>query len=176
MAIVAARDYLTYKGETVLREKAILTVVILALLGVGCGSSDDTGDTPTSTLSKAEFIKRADAICKRTREEVVYPAAERVLSLPPGSPARRKLELKLVSSAFVPGLEKLLAELGELGAPAGDEAEIERIIELTEPALEEARTEPETYVAGKDYRFGEEHYGKAYQAAQDYGMKECPMR
>lgn len=161
---------------TVLKKTIFMVAVALVLLVVGCGGSDGGGDTQSSTISKAQFIKRANAICKETKRELIDEALRPLDALPEGSPARRKLEFKLVTTVVAQKFEDEITAIEELGAPPGDEAKIKRILAAIEPAVEEARTEPETYVAGKDYRGGKEHYGEAYRLAVDYGMKWCPFR
>ena len=51
----------------------LLGAPLVALLAVGCGSSDDstTGGTDASTtLTKAEFVKQANAICAQGSKDV----------------------------------------------------------------------------------------------------------
>lgn len=157
-----------------LRKTILAAVAVLALLGVGCGGSDGGGETQASTIGKAEFIKRANEICRETQKRLVNKTKP-LLAQPEGSRARRQLEFKLVTTVVAQEFENEISEIEELGAPSGDEAEIKRILSSLEPAIEEARTEPETYVAGKDYRGGKEHYGETYRLAGDYGMNDCPM-
>ncbi len=160
------------------RISGAVALVALAVLGAtliaGCGDGDETADE-TVTLTKAEFIRQADAICRNTREAIIegsVPEIEKVA----GTPEMRQVELKLISSLLVPTVEKEVEDIRALGAPAGDEAKIEKILKLTEEAIAEAKTEPLTYTQGAGYKQGAEHFGEAYKLSLKYGMKECPAR
>ncbi len=149
-------------------------MVVGAVFMGGCGGGDDTAET-TVTITKAEFVRKADTICRDAREAIIsgsVPKLEKVV----GTPKQQSLESELIPSLLIPTLEKEVEDLRALGAPAGDEAEIEKILRLTEGAIEEAKTEPETFIQGSTYKEGSEHFGEAYELSLKYGMKECPMR
>jgi hypothetical protein len=158
----------------VFKKGLVAGAVALAILAVGCGG--DGEETETTAITKTTFIRKADAICRKTREAITEQGFAEISKLVDDPKARREKEFELVESLFVSSLEKEVEDLRALGAPAGDEAKIEKIVKLTEDALEEARAEPETYVVGDEYRSGFEHYGKAYKLARGYGMTECPLR
>jgi len=153
----------------------VALVVVGAALVAGCGGGGDETTVETVTPTKAEFIRKADKICRNTREAIIdgsVPKIEKVV----GTPKAQQVEFELISNVLIPALEKEVDDLRALGMPAGDEAEIETILKLTEGAIAEAKTEPETYAQGTSYREGSEHYGQAYQLSLKYGMEECPMR
>ena len=57
---------------------AFVVVAVLAAgaIATGCGSSDDNGDsTTTASLTKAEWIAKADAICRQGNQQInqAYP-------------------------------------------------------------------------------------------------------
>jgi hypothetical protein len=154
----------------------VALMVVGAVLIAGCGGGGEETAEATPTPTKAEFIRKADSLCKEAREKIVNRTLPQLAKLDNEPKAAEELESRLVPSLLVPTLEDEAAALQALGAPAGDEAKIEKILELFEGAIEEARTEPETYIQGDSYKEGTEHYGKAYELALEYGMKECPMR
>ncbi len=44
---------------------AVVAVLVIGAFATGCGSSDDSSDsTTTASLTKAQWIAQADAICK----------------------------------------------------------------------------------------------------------------
>ena len=49
---------------------AAVAAAVLAALVAGCGGGGDTTTDETVTLTKAEFIKQGDAICKEGNEEI----------------------------------------------------------------------------------------------------------
>ena len=145
----------------------------LVVVATGCGGDDSSSGTAAS-LSKAAFVREADAICRENREKVIKAAAKIPLQKKPE--AREEVERKLISSLLIPGLEEVVDRIRDLGPPPGGEEQIERILALTEDAIEEAETEPETYVAGEKYRNGSVHFGEANRLARSYGMKNCLVR
>ena len=59
---------------------AFVVVAVLAAgaIATGCGSSDDNGDsTTTASLTKAEWIAKADAICQQGNQQINQAAHQR---------------------------------------------------------------------------------------------------
>jgi hypothetical protein len=155
---------------------ALMALMVMgAVLVAGCGSGGDDTATATATPTKAVFIRKADVICRNAREAIINGSIPKLEAVA-GTPKAQPVEFELISSLLIPTLEEEVEDLRALGTPAGDETKIEKILQLTEHAIAEAKTEPETYTQGSTYKQGSEHYGKAYQLSLNYGMKECPMR
>jgi hypothetical protein len=153
---------------------AVVCFGAMVLLLFGCGSGDGSSATGDG-LTKAEFASRADAICTRAKDEIIENNSVRIRKAAGDPQAREALEYKLVKTAVIPALEDEVAQLKALGAPAGDDGQIEKMLKLIEGAIDEAKTEPETYVGGDHYRAGSEHFGDAHRLAVAYGIKNCPM-
>jgi hypothetical protein len=147
---------------------------MLTLLLLGCGSGDGSSST-AGGLTQAEFVGQAEAICKKAKNAIVQKNFAEIRKLASDPKAREDLEYKLVDSAVIPALEGEVEQLKALGAPAGDDGQVDQMLKLIEGAIAEAKTEPETYVAGDDYRWGSEHFGKARRLALAMGVKNCPM-
>jgi hypothetical protein len=107
---------------------AVLGVAAVAL--AGCGGDDDKGDE--NSLTKAQFIAQAGAICrdvKRAHE----PYAEKVDALPEGVGLTRVaplLEATLVQS------RKGLARLRSLKSPTADRAQVDAYYGAADALLE----------------------------------------
>lgn len=100
---------------------------LAAALGTGCGGGSDS---ETSTVTKAQFIKQAEAVCQKTQDEVESGTADffkqiRAKGGNVGSPAN--LETR-INDVYVPALEGELEKLEAIGAPEADEQEIEAIL------------------------------------------------
>jgi hypothetical protein len=118
----------------------ILALVATALLTAGCGSSDD------STLSRAEFLKQADAICWETHNRS-YDGIQAYIEKHPddfsGSPASARVSLgNGILVATVPALEQGANELEALAAPEGESQKVEKFIAATEKANRTAEENP----------------------------------
>ncbi|HEY3491345.1 MAG TPA: hypothetical protein VGK43_00235 [Solirubrobacterales bacterium] len=150
-------------------KKALLALVALVALGafvVGCGSGDETTDE-TVTLTKAEFIKQGDAICEKgndqSEKEAEEFAEENGFTLEKASD--EQLE-EAVSEVLVPNLNQQAEELDALGAPEGDEEQVEEIIVSLEGAAEDIDDDPSAVFEG-------EVLEEPGELAQDYGFKVC---
>jgi hypothetical protein len=156
-------------------KKGIVAVVVMgALLALisGCGSGKEAAET-SAALSKAAFAKQASQVCEETKDRFVENFAQ-VRKLADEPKAREDFEYKLVKTTIAPALEDEVEQLRSLGAPAGSAAEVDQMLKLIEGAVAEAETEPETYVAGDDYKWGSEHFGKAHRLALALGAGSCP--
>lgn len=144
-------------------------VLAACLVAVGCGGGGD--DASTASLTKAEFIKQANAVCKKGEEQIETDFAAYVKG---HEDIRKPTEAdfsKLVDSVLVPNAEKEIEDLRALGLPSGDEDQVEAILEAREESVEAAEDEPEVVV--KD---GEKVFGKASELAISYGLEDCGNR
>ena len=147
---------------------ALAVLVALAALVAGCGGGDDTTtDSATVTLTKTEFIKQGDAICKQANEENEAEAEEYAEENGFTLEKANKEQLEeAVSDVLVPSLNKQVEELDALGAPKGDEEKVEAIVAALEEATEEIEDDPGSVFQGQTFQ-------KPSQLAEDYGFKVC---
>ena len=152
----------------------VVFVVTAALTGLltGCGSGEEAAET-SAALSKAAFARKASEVCEEAKDRIIKNFAQ-VRKLADQPKAREEFEYKLVKATMAPALEDEVEQLRSLGAPQGSAAEVDQMLELIEGAVAEAKTEPETYVAGDDYKWGSEHFGKAHRLAVALGADSCP--
>jgi hypothetical protein len=145
---------------------AVAALIALAAIVAGCGGGDDTTDE-TVTLTKAEFIKQGDAICKKgndqSEKEAEEFAEDNDFSLEKAS--KEQLE-EAVSEVLVPNLERQTEELDALGAPEGDEDKIEAIVVSLEDATGEIEDDPGVVFSGGVLK-------KPSKLAESYGFKVC---
>lgn len=149
---------------------AAVAAAALVMLVAGCGGGDETTDETsgeTVTLTKAEFIKQGDAICKKandqSEEEAEEFAEENDFTLE--SASDEQLE-EAVAEVLVPNLKQQAEEINALGAPEGDEEQVEEITVSLEGAAEEIGDDPKII-------FDEEVLEEPGELAEDYGFKVC---
>ena len=113
--------------------KAVSLVVIASLFAAACGSGNDD-----KQLSKREYIARSNAICKRTGNEAGVQFKRIVGSdRPKRGEEQRYLSnaQRFLRQAAIPIISENLADRRALGAPEGDEEEVDAIIAAGERAI-----------------------------------------
>lgn len=149
----------------------VLVAVITAAAGCGGDESASGNELTTTSLSQAEYIEKADAICKETEERLqadfggyIQEKQGQIASKPSDAEFG-----EFVGTVVVPNLEREIEEIHALGAPDGDKGELEDYLLKVESGLERAEDEPQL-VAIKG---GEKIFESARQSAQAYGFKVC---
>lgn len=132
-----------------------------ATVVAGCG---DSGSAPT----KEEFVKRADAVCKKADARQLaglklYTAKHE------REGSSKAWEEKLAKAAGLPPLQAEAEELGKLEAPAGAEGEVEAIVDAIDEAVEKGEADPASVVLPP----GSNAFAEAEKMAREYGMKVC---
>jgi hypothetical protein len=143
-------------------------------VGIGCGGgSDETG----SDVTKAQFVKKADFVCadsKRERTaigEETFNPKQRQGSHTVGAQSTEEVEAELeelgeelVSEKIVPSLKNQQKKLEAIGAPAADEAKVEKMLDNMETAIGELEKEGYRGVFGNQFDEFEKE-------AETYGLK-----
>ena len=145
-----------------------LMTIALVIAGCGGGGNSSTGASP---IAKAAFVKKADAICKKSSERL---ATGFVLFLKKHKNVKRPSEAEyeqLVGTILVPNVEREVKELRALGAPSGDEDRVGEIIEALEEGIETAESDPKAVAGSSDAVFG-----IASRLAKEYGLEVCGSR
>jgi hypothetical protein len=134
------------------------------------GSAAQAGATvTTSTLSKAEFIRQATAACNEEREGLVDEVTN-YLSKQESKELPESVSLvNMARSVMLPTIEAEMAAVRGLGAPAGDEEEVEAMIGATLAAVDEVKE----LKKAKSLEEIENHFAGATQMFQDYGFEAC---
>ncbi len=147
-----------------------MAIACLLVVG-GCGSgdgSDSSSSTSTATvtievssISKAEFIKKAGAICSTGIAkvgEVVNEALQNESSVRP------------VEDAVLPVAEGWVDEISALGAPKGEKGKIEAFLSALQADLERAKLKPS---ASLD-QFAAD-FKKSGDLARNYKIEACAL-
>jgi len=140
----------------------LVSVLLVAALA-GCGSDGD--ETTAATVSKAQFIKQADAVCDKTEGRQLKRIEEfQKRQLPPGPKAEREL----VAFAGVPPLAIEAEELEELPLPSSGGDEAEAFIDAFRAGVAKAEEDPASMLSEKAYPFV-----RATELAREFGFKVC---
>jgi hypothetical protein len=137
----------------------IALLLVAALTGAsGCGG----GDSTSASLTKKQFLKKADEICEKGETEQLEMAAK-YLKKNPGAE-----EEELIVPAALPPLQKQTEEIKALPAPEGDEAEVEAIVKAFEKALKDSEANPQDVMSS-----GSNPFKEADKLAKKYGLTSC---
>jgi hypothetical protein len=152
------------RGPTTL----IAVAVFAALLVAGCGGG---GGSSSTSISKEEFITKADAICKKGTERLQTAIAGVLKNQPNITKVTKGEQEKIVVTVMVPSVNREAKELRALGVPSGDEERVDAMITALEEGVETAEQDPEAVTASSDAIFG-----IASRIAGEYGLTACASR
>ena len=147
----------------------LAALVALAVVAVaGCGSSSDSTES-TASLSKAEFLKKGNAICKEGNESINSEFEEftKENNLSETAEPPKETQEEAVEQVLIPAISRQIEEVKALGTPEGDEGELAELISAEEGVVEEAEENPlllfETTAKQKE----------ANKLATNYGLTVC---
>lgn len=140
---------------------------VLALLAAGvggCGGGDDSTEADTTAaLTKAEFVKQANAICAEGNKETdaIFAGFEK---------GESKAEAEtVIENEFVPSIQGQIDDIRALGAPEGDEATVEEMLDLAQADLDTIESEPGIVISGEE----EDQFADFAKIGHPYGLTEC---
>lgn len=137
--------------------------------GSGPSGSENGTTVTTSALSKAQFVKKANAICRREREELLTGLGTYFNEHKSKGKSPAETFADANRAVYLPIIEADIAKIRALGAPDGDEEEIEAFLEAQQEGVEELGEQKEV-----KSRFQIEAIFKpAGDLAREYGLKDC---
>jgi len=138
-------------------------ISLLAVLGaatslsslIGCGGNEEQ-------LTKAQFLKQGDAICRRAEAEQAGLASHyKKGQVAPG-------HFEVVTAVFVPPMEKELRRLKALSPPQKDEQQVRAVLEGIEKGVKDAKFDYlDLFLKQTD------PFAKANELARKYGFHVC---
>ena len=142
---------------------ALLTAALpILLIAGGCGSSESTESTATTAaLTKAVFVKQANAICAAGNK-----ATDKALgALTKKTPESQSITV--VKTAFVPAVQTQITAIRHLGAPEGDEQTVTHMLDLAQADLKKIEGNPTLVFSASD------EFADFAKVAHPYGLTEC---
>ncbi len=146
----------------------LLCSLAAALIMSGCGGSD-------SSLTKAEFIKQADAICLK-EQKVKAAALEAYLlkvGVGPGKPMTLAQAEYQTKKVLMPPIRSMAEQINDLGAPDGEEDKVEAILTGVEQAIETSEKEAETRRKTGKVGAYNDPFEEVAKLSQRYGFNTC---
>jgi hypothetical protein len=124
----------------------------------GCGGGSDH-------LTKAEFDKQANAICKKGNQEI-NQAAKTVFTTKQ-APSKADFE-KFANDTLIPSVQKQIDQISDLNPPSADEDQVNAIVDEAQSALDQVKKDPTVLEQENN-----DPFKKANQLANAYGMTVC---
>jgi ABC-type Fe3+-hydroxamate transport system substrate-binding protein len=149
--------------------RGIILVTSLALAVAGCGSSSSSSSSSKSTstpaITKAEFLKKGNAICKNGNKEI-NKAAKTVFAK--GKKPSHAEMMNFATGTIIPSVQRQISGVKALGAPKGDEAKVKAIVTTAQAALDKGKKDPAILVSNK-----RDPFAKSNKLTKAYGLKAC---
>jgi hypothetical protein len=147
---------------------ALLAALIVGVCVAGCGSSSSTTTETTAAITKAEFVAKGNAVCVKGEkaQEAEINAYIKKNGLENKKPSKAQ-EAELVETVLVPSVQSQIDGVKALGAPSGEEQQVNSALELSQQTLERIEANPEL-------AFGKENvFAAAGKQLHALGLKEC---
>ena len=149
------------------RAEAIAGLVIVSLIGTGCGSSSSKNKNLTSTIAgpvtKVEFVAKANAICVKGTVRT-----EKAGSSLGNNPTEAEAAVA-VPAKFVPAVQAQINELKALSVPPGEAGAVSSMLDLAQGDLNKVKSNPKL-------AFETKTFADFATVAHAYGLKSCAPR
>lgn len=132
--------------------------VAAALIVAGCGGGGD--DSSTSSLSKSEWIAKADAICQQGNQEIEQAARQQFGNQKPTAADVQQF----ATQTALPNTQSQIDKIKALGASSGDEDQVNKFLGAVQADIDKAK-------AAGDME--NSTFADANALARQYGLKVC---
>jgi hypothetical protein len=147
---------------------ALMAALIIGVCVAGCGSSSSTTTETTAAITKAEFVTKGNAVCVKGEkaQEAEINAYIKKNGLEKQKPTKAQ-NVEIVETVLAPNIQSQIDGVKALGAPSGEEQQVNSALELSQQTLEKIEANPEL-------AFGKENaFAAAGKQLHALGLKEC---
>lgn len=141
----------------------LFVVAALVITGVaaGCGSSSSSNSSAAPKLTKAEFLRQGNAICRAGNAKTDALAG----SL--GPHATRAQVIAVVERRFVPAIQSQITQIRALAGQTADKSRLASMLDLAQTDLNKVKADPAILASGKPL------FQDFANQAHAYGLREC---
>jgi hypothetical protein len=140
-------------------------LTVVAAVAAGCGGGDEA-------LSKPEYVKQANAVCKRFNTDVERQAVRQFAGIRDESDLTAAKARGFYETAL-PRFDKALEDLRALEPPEGDRETVEKIYEAGARERDKIETDIRDDRKVKALATTESPTPRFQQLAKDYGLDTC---
>lgn len=146
--------------RTVLLPALLLSLSPL-LLACGGGEEADAPSPQAEPLSKADFVAQADEICATGNQEIAT-----AIQGASDEPSEQEVA-QIAEEVLVPNTQQQHDDIAALGAPEGDEDEVQAILDAFQEGIDVVSEDPASLLSSDD------PFGEATDLAEAYGLAQC---
>jgi hypothetical protein len=144
---------------------SISAMLFAGLVAAGCGSSSSSSSTSTVAITKAAFLKQGNAICKKGNKQI-NAEGKKVFSK--GKKPSQAQMTQFATGTLIPKIQAQISGVKALGAPKGDEAQVNAIVVSAQSALDKGKKNPTLLVSNNTNLFKHTN-----QLSNAYGLTVC---
>lgn len=137
-------------------------IAVVVLVIVGCGGTASNSSDTSATISRADYVKQADAICGRTEKKQL-----KLLRIFATQKSTQKARVELVEHAGIPPLQEQAKKLSELPEPSEGAAEAKAYVVAFSDGVNKAEEDPGSLLEAPS------PFGEAEALAAKFGFKVC---
>jgi hypothetical protein len=142
---------------------AVAAILSVGLVLAACGSSNNSTST-TAALTKPQFLKQGNAICKKGNQQINAASKTAFTSK---KPSQAELN-KFVNGTLIPAIQGQISGVKALAPPTGDEAKVKAIVDSAQAALDKGKKDPTLFTSNKG-----DPFAQANKLATAYGLTVC---
>jgi hypothetical protein len=147
---------------------AVAAVLTVGLVLAACGSSNNNSTSTTAALTKPQFLKQGNAICKKGSQQI-NKAGQKIFGTRKQHKKPSKADMtKFATQVLIPNIQSQINGIKALGAPKGDEAKVNAIVTSAQGALDLAKKDPTVLVQN-----GPGPFKATNKLANAYGLTVC---
>jgi hypothetical protein len=128
---------------------------------IGLGALTGCGGGGDSDISKADFVAKANAICKKGNAAIEKEGSKL------GADSGKDEISSFISDTLIPNVQGQIDDIRDLGFPKADKAKLESVFDGAQSTLDGIKDDPEKAI-GSDDPFAETN-----KSFTDYGLTEC---
>ncbi|HYU60789.1 MAG TPA: hypothetical protein VEK39_08510 [Solirubrobacterales bacterium] len=151
------------------RGLALILACVLLIVAAGCGDGGDGETTTTASLTKAQFVRKANKICKASDDKIEQASKRFYAGAPPGQEAPPNEIEQFGEQTVYPTIQDEIDRIRSLGPPEGDEGQVKAILQASEAGLAKLKQDPKQLAKGG----AAPAFEKAQELAGDYGLDQC---
>jgi hypothetical protein len=145
-----------------MRGRALWSVMIVAALGLAaCGGGEQ------KAISKDEYLKRAQEVCKKGNADLQKASDSAFPNLKPGEKPTDDQIAVFVRKTVVPEIRKQVKALRDLPPPKDSQDKVDKIYDALDQGLDKMNDDPKLLLSGTNV------FSKADELGKKYGLSVC---